>query len=1203
MSNDRRFIEESFPVKEVGIESVREKNIRHGHISTLHIWWARRPLASSRATNYAALIPAPENVDEWNKTREFIINFSKWENSLDQAMIQKAREDILKANGGKPPKVLDPFGGGGAIPLEALRLGCETYSNDLNPVAVLIQKCTLEYPQKYGKKTLVEQASRLFKDKNNGVGMEINPLLEDVKKWGNWVLEEAKKEIGRFYPQEPDGSIPVGYIWARTIPCQHPSCADQDGQSTQIPLMRQFWLAKKDNKKVALKIDVRKQASGTGKIDFVIVQQKPDGNWEIINPPIPNPQPQIPNSQLPIPDFDPENGTVARAVAACPVCGSVVDAKTTRRLFQEGKAGQRMVAVVLHHPKRKGKTYRIATENDMRIFEDAEEYLKEKRAKLMLEWGIDPVPDEETPEGKGRGAERAFSVRNYGLNTWGDLFNSRQKLALITFVEKVRRAYEEMMKKHSQDDCATRESIAVKKESDTDTVKVGGTGFQPVSNFNIYRRNLPHWENPGSVYFITFRTSRGFTLPDSARDIVLASINFHKDKKYTLYAVVIMPDHVHVIIQPLEKSKDVYYSLAEVMHSIKSYSANEINKMLNRKGTVWLDENFDRIVRDEHEFLEKMNYIVYNPVKSRLVEAPQSYKWLYARGWINDEVRVEQALVEQASSLSNTQAIMPDAEENLSQARMPVPPQALNMVGQASCLSNKEYAKAVVSYLAMGIDRLSTYLVSLTRWRSDVLSFERAFDRQALGMVWDYGEVNPFSDARGCWDLEPMLEAIENLSQISQSGGAGSYSQDGCPTITHASATALPYNDSFFDAIFTDPPYYDNVPYSYLSDFFYVWLKRTLGDLYPELFSTPLTPKKNEIVAYSHGAGGFEEGKKYFEDMLKKSFQEIHRVLKPDGIAVIVYAHKSTEGWETLINSLLDSGLIMTGAWPLSTEMASRLRANESAALASSIYIVARKMKRLATGFYNEVKEELKQHLNKKLERLWSEGIGGADFFIAAIGSAIEVFGKYEKVMDFEGNTIRADKMLEDVRGIATDYAVRKILHNGFAGEISDLTRFYVLFRWNYGEAKVQFDEARKLAQSCGIDLAHEWNRSGFIKKEKEFIKVLGPQDRIGSTGIPACDKGKFITGKDACATELIDVLHSVLLLWENSKRDEMVELLKNSGYGKSEAFYRVAQAISETLPNESKEKKLLDGFLAGKERLRDEITKESSMPKQKKLL
>src|SRR3989344_5480496 len=161
MMADKRFIEESFPVKEVSIESAKEKNIRHGHISNLHIWWARRPLASSRATAYAALIPVPKNKEEWTKKRQFIIDLCKWENSLNKSLIDKARKEILEANGGKPPKVLDPFSGGGAIPLEALRLGCETYANDYNPVAVLIEKCTLEYPQKYGKK-----------------------LVEDVKKWG-----------------------------------------------------------------------------------------------------------------------------------------------------------------------------------------------------------------------------------------------------------------------------------------------------------------------------------------------------------------------------------------------------------------------------------------------------------------------------------------------------------------------------------------------------------------------------------------------------------------------------------------------------------------------------------------------------------------------------------------------------------------------------------------------------------------------------------------------------------------------------------------------------------------------------------------------------------------------------------------------------------------------------------------------------------
>jgi putative DNA methylase len=367
------------------------------------------------------------------------------------------------------------------------------------------------------------------------------------------------------------------------------------------------------------------------------------------------------------------------------------------------------------------------------------------------------------------------------------------------------------------------------------------------------------------------------------------------------------------------------------------------------------------------------------------------------------------------------------------------------------------------------------------------------------------------------------------------------------------------------------------VTYSHLADFFYVWLKRTVGHLYPDLFSTPLTPKSQEIVQdRPHSRSRTQKTKEYFEEVLTRAFQELHRVLRPDGIAVIAYAHKSTEGWETLINSLLYSGLVITEAWPLHTEMKARLTAQDTASLASSIYIVARKMARQPTGFYNEVREELRRHLDRKLQRLWEEGIGGADFFIAAIGSAIEVFGKYEQVMDYEGNVIRADRLLEDVRTIATDYAVRQILQDGFTGEVSDLTRLYVLWRWNYGEARVPFDEARKLAQSCSVDLAREWGRRGFVRKQREFVRLLGPQRR------------KLDDLKDA--HELIDVLHRVLLLWEKGRREEMVQALAASGYGRSEAFYRVAQAISETLPNESKEKKLLDGFLAGRERVREEV-------------
>jgi adenine-specific DNA methylase len=375
--------------------------------------------------------------------------------------------------------------------------------------------------------------------------------------------------------------------------------------------------------------------------------------------------------------------------------------------------------------------------------------------------------------------------------------------------------------------------------------------------------------------------------------------------------------------------------------------------------------------------------------------------------------------------------------------------------------------------------------------------------------------------------------------------------------------------------VLTDPPYYDSVPYSHLSDFFYVWLKRTVGHLYPDLFVTPLSPKNEEIVQdRQHTLSRSTKDKAFFERNLTLAFREIYRVLKPGGIAVVVYAHKSTAGWETVINALLDSGLVVNAAWPLNTEMQTRLRSNESAALASSIYIVARKAARRATGFVNEVRAELRAVMHRKLDRLWAEGVGGADFFIAAIGAGIEVFGAYEQVIDYEGHVIRADRLLDEVRALATDFAVQRILQNGFAAEISPLTRLYLLWRWNYKEAPLPFDEARKLAQSCGLDIAETWSKHGAVRKQKEFVRLLGPHERR----LEELDDPR----------DLVDVLHRALLLWEKGKRADLVQTLVAGG--RSEVFYRVAQAISETLPVESREKKLLDGFLAGRERLRAEV-------------
>ena len=666
--------------------------------------------------------------------------------------------------------------------------------------------------------------------------------------------------------------------------CQNPSCG------AEIPLVRQTWLAKKKKKKVAYKVIPK-----GNRIEFEIRK------GEDI-------------------DFDPAKGTISRAKVICPCCGSGLSAQEVRKQFQDGKAGQRMVVVVLHHPKRRGKTYRLATEKDREIFKEAEKYLEKKRQELFDKWGFDPVPDEELPPTGTLG----FRVQRYGILKWGDLFNSRQKLALITFVEKVRQAYERM-----------------------------------------------------------------------------------------------------------------------------------------------IEEGYDR-----------------------------------------------------------------------------------------------EYAKAVVSYLGLGIDMTAAFTNSLARWENTSEAIKQLYSRQALPMLWDYAEANPFSGASGGYEtgMEYYLKVLNHCSKTNST----------LATVTQFSATFLPYPDNYFDAVITDPPYYDNINYAELSDFFYVWLKRTIGDLYPDLFSTPMVPKSEEIVSNPVRHGNAKNAKQFFEDMITKAFKEIHRVLKPEGIACIVFAHKSTDAWETIINALLNSGLYLTASWPVHTEMKARLTAKETAALASSIYMVCRKRTEKSTAYFNEIKPQIEARIKEKLDQFWNEGIGGSDFFISAIGPAMEVFGKYESVEKLSGEKVSAKELLEFVRKSVSEYALTKILKSPQLSGIDEETRFYLLWRWTYNSKKVHFDDARKLAQAVGIEITEQWG-NGFIKKEKEFISVLDARGR----GRSFLEREKFET--------MIDVLHACLLYWEQSNSKAISELLKNTGNLNNNEFWQVAQAISEVLPEGNKEKQMLQGFFYGR--------------------
>jgi putative DNA methylase len=395
--------------------------------------------------------------------------------------------------------------------------------------------------------------------------------------------------------------------------------------------------------------------------------------------------------------------------------------------------------------------------------------------------------------------------------------------------------------------------------------------------------------------------------------------------------------------------------------------------------------------------------------------------------------------------------------------------------------------------------------------------------------------------------------------------------------VQQGSATELPWPDNYFDAVLTDPPYYINVPYADLSDFFYVWLKRTLGDLYPELFATPLTPKSEEICQMQHWDSEryAEKTKEWFEEMLTKAFSEIRRVLRPDGVAVIVFAYPRTDAWEAVINAILNAGLYMTASWPIHTEMQARLRAQESAALASSIYMVCRKRTTNEVGEYPKVRREIEERVRQKLTQFWDEGIRGADFFMSAIGPAVEAFGKYLRVEKLSGEPVTVAELLEYVRKVVSEFALERVLGLAQLGSVDAPTRFYLLYRWTYNHARVPFDEARKLAQGLGLELTALWGEGGLIEKQKNYISVPTPLDRARSEKFT--DETKFAT--------IIDALHYALWLWERNAQKRLQEHLAAT-YGGSETFWQVAQAIAEILPEGDKEKQLLQGLLYGRRSL-----------------
>jgi putative DNA methylase len=798
----KKLIEVALPLDAINKASAREKSIRHGHPSTLHLWWARRPLAACRAVLFASLVDDPsshpdefptEEAQEQERDRLFRLMEAlvQWENSNNQEVLAQARAEILKSTGGNPPPVLDPFAGGGSIPLEAQRLGLEAHASDLNPVAVLINKALIEIPPKFANRPPVNPEashSLMGRDWHGAQG-----LADDIRYYGKWMRDEAERRIGHLYPKvilpkEYGGgeATVIAWIWARTVTCPNPACG------AQMSLVSSFWLSKKKGKEAWVEPEIDR-SSTPPVIRFIVKTGKG--------------QPSDPTK-------------VGRGGQfQCLCCGNVASEEYIKNEGMNKRMGSKLMAIVAE-----GKSSRV--------------YLAPTSEQENIAIGAKASwkPEQDMPRNP-----RWFSPPAYGMPTFGDIFTSRQLVALTTF---------------------------------SDLIYEAGALVQTHSN---------------------------------------------EDRAYT--------------------------------NTIKTYLALALDKALDRNTAL----------------------CTWEP----------------------------------------------------------------------------------------GMDRMG-----------------HTFTRQALPMVWDYVETNPFANAGG--DLQGTVQSLCEVLDKLELGLPGSVQQLDAIAITKKDSRLL---------ISTDPPYYDNIGYADLSDFFYVWLRRSLHNTYPDLFGTLLVPKAQELVAMPFRFGGSKsKAQAFFETGLEKAFEGMRSIQHTDYPLTVYYAFKQTEaegndsdeessngngktivastGWETMLEGLIRAGFTITGTWPMRTELLSRSIGRGTNALASSIVLVCRPRPiDAAIASRRQFLNELRAELPDALKKLQHGSIAPVDLAQASIGPGMAVYSRYSKVVESDGTPLRVRTALQLINRTLDEILTEQ------EGEYDAQTRWAIAWFEQFGMNAGEYGVAETLSKAKDTSL------------------------------------------------------------------------------------------------------------------------------------
>jgi len=517
---------------------------------------------------------------------------------------------------------------------------------------------------------------------------------------------------------------------------------------------------------------------------------------------------------------------------------------------------------------------------------------------------------------------------------------------------------------------------------------------------------------------------------------------------------------------------------------------------------------------------------------------------------------------------------------------------------------SSDWEEAIVALLALVLDKVADYNSMVCVWHLSRELIGHTFTRFALPITWDFTELAVVNEVGGAF-----LAQLDWVARFTEHALIAGTSAEQASIINES---AIQSRTDVYDVVVTDPPYYDAIPYSDLMDFFYLWLRRTLNglsDVTDSAFGNTLGPKWDHdsndgelIDDASRHEGDSDRSKSVYEDGMTRAFQACHSALTPSGRLVVVFANKQPDAWEALVSGLIRAGFVVDGSWPIQTEMATRMRAKTSAALASSVWLVCKKRPDAARpGWDNRVLQEMRERIQDRLRDFWDAGIRGPDFVWAATGPALEAYSKHPvvKKANKPNELMTVSEFLGHVRRMVVDFVVGQVLTHGEGAEavegLDDITTYYLLHRNDFGMNEAPSGACIMYALSCGLSdraLADQYDILASGKRRQaaaaEEGEEEGPDDDEGSGSgstaklVPWNRRKKKSLGYEAPGgrpVPLIDQVHRLMHLWKSGDVVKVDEYLVERGLRNNRLFHQVLQALIELADTKNGERSMLESI------------------------